>query len=306
MLVAQYDLNDGSGSNIIEKSVDIKTLAKAEPTVNIFKGSVTQTSIGFDISVIDIDGVGRITKLEIIQNGNAQSIADLSTREFKGLLCDNTYTVKVTYTYDLNDGSGSNIIEKSVDIKTLAKAEPTFKFKDMTSDTYAIKGSYDRTDTDKTLLSYSVKLYSGEVLVARNTDMKIEFNSLNSYTKYTVAIEYQFDLNDGKGMQEKRIEYSLNTRPYINVTGFRLANTQDVLYEGCQIFLDAQLDNPDGARVTHAIVNGRKYEIQRIKQCVRAASRKAGGVGLRFTCIIAGGEHYLFYEENYRWFVERK
>ena len=262
MLVAQYDLNDGSGSNIIEKSVDIKTLAKAEPTVNIFKGSVTQTSIGFDISVIDIDGVGRITKLEIIQNGNAQSIADLSTREFKGLLCDNTYTVKVTYTYDLNDGSGSNIIEKSVDIKTLAKAEPTFKFKDMTSDTYAIKGSYDHTDTDKTLVSYSVKLYSGEVLVARNTDMKIEFNSLNSYTKYTVAIEYQFDLNDGKGVQEKRAEYSLNTRPYINVTRLRLANTQDVLYEGCQIFLDAQLDNPDGARVTHAIVNGRKYEIQ--------------------------------------------
>ena len=52
--------------------------------------------------------------------------------------------------------------------------------------------------------------------------------------------------------------------------------------------------------------DGRKYEIQRVKQCVRAASRKAGGVGLRYTCIIAGGEHHLYYEENYRWFVERK
>ena len=52
--------------------------------------------------------------------------------------------------------------------------------------------------------------------------------------------------------------------------------------------------------------DGRKYEIQRIKQCVRAASRKAGGVGLRFTCIIAGGEHYLCSEENFRWFMERR
>lgn len=52
--------------------------------------------------------------------------------------------------------------------------------------------------------------------------------------------------------------------------------------------------------------DGRKFEIQKVKQCVRVASRKAGGVGLRYTCIIAGGENYLYYEENYRWFMERK
>ena len=47
--------------------------------------------------------------------------------------------------------------------------------------------------------------------------------------------------------------------------------------------------------------DGTKYEIERIKHCERAASRKAGGVGLRYTCMIAGSEHYLYYEENYRW-----
>jgi hypothetical protein len=36
----------------------------------------------------------------------------------------------------------------------------------------------------------------------------------------------------------------------------------------------------------------------------RAASLKAGGVGIRYTCLICGGQHYLFYEENYKWFVE--
>lgn len=65
---------------------------------------------------------------------------------------------------------------------------------------------------------------------------------------------------------------------------------------------------PDGQLRSLQVIweDGRKFEIQRVKQCVRAASRKVGGVGLRFTCIIAGGEHYLFYEENYRWFMERR
>ena len=52
--------------------------------------------------------------------------------------------------------------------------------------------------------------------------------------------------------------------------------------------------------------DGRKYEIKRIKHCERAASRKAGGVGIRYTCMIAGSEHYLFYEENFKWFMERR
>lgn len=52
--------------------------------------------------------------------------------------------------------------------------------------------------------------------------------------------------------------------------------------------------------------DGRKFEIDRIKQCVRAASRKAGGVGWRYTCMIRGKEAVLYYEDNFKWFVEAK
>ena len=52
--------------------------------------------------------------------------------------------------------------------------------------------------------------------------------------------------------------------------------------------------------------NGRRYTVDKVTDCVRAASRKAGGTGLRYTCRICGVERYLFYEENYRWFVEAK
>lgn len=52
--------------------------------------------------------------------------------------------------------------------------------------------------------------------------------------------------------------------------------------------------------------DGRKYEIQRIKDVRRAASLKAGGVGMRYTCMIEGKESYLYYEDNNMWFVEAK
>ncbi|NLP47885.1 MAG: hypothetical protein GX345_02960 [Clostridiales bacterium] len=51
--------------------------------------------------------------------------------------------------------------------------------------------------------------------------------------------------------------------------------------------------------------NGEVYEIDKVTEVCKAASLKAGGAGLRFTCRIRGRESYLFLEED-RWFVEAK
>jgi len=65
---------------------------------------------------------------------------------------------------------------------------------------------------------------------------------------------------------------------------------------------------PDGGLKPLSIIweDGRRYEIDKVTDKRRAASLKAGGAGLRFTCMIQGQQTYLFYEENYRWFVEAK
>lgn len=47
------------------------------------------------------------------------------------------------------------------------------------------------------------------------------------------------------------------------------------------------------------------YTIDRVTDVRRAASTKAGGMGIRYTVIINGQRSYLFYEEP-RWFVEAK
>ena len=52
-------------------------------------------------------------------------------------------------------------------------------------------------------------------------------------------------------------------------------------------------------------VDGTVYEIQRIKDIRRTASLKAGGVGLRYTCVINGRDSHLYYEDNNMWFLER-
>ena len=63
----------------------------------------------------------------------------------------------------------------------------------------------------------------------------------------------------------------------------------------------------DGKLIPVMIVweDGHKYRIDRIIKTERCASRKAGGVGIMYTCMIAGHESHLFYEVD-KWFMEKK
>lgn len=49
--------------------------------------------------------------------------------------------------------------------------------------------------------------------------------------------------------------------------------------------------------------DGTVFYIDRVLDIRRAASLKAGGAGIRYTCRINNRETYLFLEEN-KWFVE--
>lgn len=51
--------------------------------------------------------------------------------------------------------------------------------------------------------------------------------------------------------------------------------------------------------------DGTIFEIDRVLDKRRAASLKAGGIGIRYTVRINGKQSYLFYEGP-KWFVEAK
>lgn len=51
--------------------------------------------------------------------------------------------------------------------------------------------------------------------------------------------------------------------------------------------------------------DGRQFDIDKVVDIRKAASLKAGGVGIRYTCRINGNNKHLWLEEN-KWFVELK
>lgn len=76
---------------------------------------------------------------------------------------------------------------------------------------------------------------------------------------------------------------------------------------GTKIYVDVTAEfSKDGILTPKSFVweDGSVYEIQRIKDVRRAASLKAGGAGMRYTCIVDGRESHLFYEDNNMWFME--
>jgi len=80
-----------------------------------------------------------------------------------------------------------------------------------------------------------------------------------------------------------------------------------------KIYVAVNVDHfPDGKMLPCSIIwpeDGRRYSIDRITDIQRAASRKAGGCGLRFTCYFGNKKRYLFLEgdnhENACFFLER-
>ena len=54
---------------------------------------------------------------------------------------------------------------------------------------------------------------------------------------------------------------------------------------------------PEGQLIPRTIIwrDGNRFEIDKVLMCIRRASLKAGGIGMRYTCIIRGQQHYLFY-----------
>ena len=76
---------------------------------------------------------------------------------------------------------------------------------------------------------------------------------------------------------------------------------------GYKVYVDVGAEfSSDGRLLPRYLVweDGRKYQIDRVKSIERCASRRAGGAGILYVCMVCGKPIRLFYEENMRWFVE--
>lgn len=216
-------------------SIEFVTYAKAVPTVEIANVQSTQTAISFELNVTDTDNVGAISKIELLhENAEPITAENLDVREFSGLLCDNNYTIRVTYSYDVNDGKGVQLLYAEKTIKTESKTMPTAR---ITSDpmVYGTKGNcagfdYETTDVDNVGYSKVVLIRDGKddaPLVFLNGE-KV-FENLYNNSKYILRLVYVYDMDDGKGERELVEEKTFTTwrlmPPSIWITS--LAPTKD-------------------------------------------------------------------------------
>ncbi|MBR4055592.1 MAG: leucine-rich repeat domain-containing protein, partial [Rikenellaceae bacterium] len=209
-----YDLNDGTGAHTIVKDLTVKTLAKATPSLALAQTDRSQTDFAFDITVTDIDAVGAITTIELLHGNDAPvPAANLDVRSFDGLLSNNDYTVRVTYTYDLNDGTGAHTIVKELTVKTLAKATPsvTLTQTDLTQTGFAFDLALSDLDNLATITALEWCHGNDEYVACENLDVRA-FEGLLSNNEYTVRVTYTYDLCDGVGLQIATKELAIKTQ----------------------------------------------------------------------------------------------
>lgn len=66
----------------------------------------------------------------------------------------------------------------------------------------------------------------------------------------------------------------------------------------------AKFDSQGNILPLWILFQGKKYQIDKIQFITPAASLKSGGAGLRYTCLIASQQRYLFLEDT-KWFIDK-
>lgn len=109
-----------------------------------------------------------------------------------------------------------------------------------------------------------------------------------------------------RGSLQSETEYRTREEESVRATGHTL--DRDVPDNPWKVYVEVSaVFSPDGKLTPRRIrwIDGRVYTVEKVIDVRRAASLRAGGIGMRYECRIDGKETYLYYERD-RWFVERR
>ncbi len=252
-LIASY-WNDDKTEQI---SITFTTQAKTAPTVSVTNPTKTQTSIGFGISVTDPDQLCTLTKIELVHANGTVEADSLDVRAFENLLSNNDYTVKITYTYDLNDGKGLQTANKTLVIKTKAKVAPVVSLSINNVTETSISYSYTLTDVDSVLATLIVRLLDADGnVIATATDTAGAFEGLTASRKYTVVVEYTFDLNDGVGVRMLTKSISTATVKILSITA-----QVPVINAGASVTIQIKIEDIPNVTLQSVMIDGKEVSL---------------------------------------------
>ena len=234
-----YNLGDGNKDLTVVKTATFTTLKMAVPTVEIVEKDLSAETITFDVVENDVDGIGEVSKIELIHCGEVTEAESTAVRAFRNLLSNNAYTVRVTYTYNLNDGTPNREFTVEKEIVTIAKTIPQISFENVIVTTDGITFDVKEVDLDGDGEITSLQLLKGTEVIASGVDIR-EVQNLLSDNEYSLALTYVYDLNDGKGDITVNREYSFKTfaltRPTVEfgelkATKYTVTGTYEIIDE---------------------------------------------------------------------------
>ncbi len=258
-LVASYR----NGDAVETLSHTFTTSIKAAPSLSITAGEVTHSSLSFDFSLTDPDGIARVSKIELLPEDGQPIVAEsIDVRSFENLFSGTKYTVRVTVIYDRNLGTGERTATESLEISTMAYKVPKITLdKNIAATTSSLQGAFSVKDTDSKALSVQAALYRGDQLIASAPDSPFSFEDLSAFTEYTVKVICTYDLLDGKGEQTAVAEKAVTTLPIFEIQELTIASSTPVALDS-SIQFKATVSNPHGATVTSLVINGHTVPTQ--------------------------------------------
>ncbi len=256
-----YNLNDGNGDQTKAVTKNITTVAKTAPVLTFDTLTSDKVSIQYKVNANDPDAILNITVVELFK-GSERIEENGKAKEgtFKNLLSNTEYIVKVTYTYNLNDGNGDQTEVVTKEITTAAKTAPSVTFGNIQVTDASIIGTFDMEDVDLIGEITSVALCQNGTEVQSSATGQIDFSELASYTDYRIVISYAYDLNDGMGIQTGTASYDVKTLPRLIFNSFSVINTSAVS-EGEIIVLQVNITNPNRVTYQKLVINGQEYPV---------------------------------------------
>jgi len=234
------------------------------PNVTVTITNIGETDVIFTISTTDFDNVGSIASIGIYKDGTlVEELLDNSLRTFTNIRYNSEYTIKVIYEYDYLDGLGIQTVETFTTFTTLPKTgSPTVEITNVVPfDSYI---NFDIVSTDPLMAGQlaGINIYDNQgVLVESLVDLTLRsFVNLNPYTYYTIEVLYEYDFNDGYGLQYIKDTYTVKTNPYFTLNSITVLNTEALIL-GDTLVLQFNVDNPNNIVFTSVNINGLIYPV---------------------------------------------
>ena len=119
--VAEYS----NGNNTESIYIEFTTFAKTAPSFVVKNESITTNSMNAQCDITDVDNILSSYKVELYKDNTFVSDNSDKAIDFTGLDYYTDYAVKISYTYDLNDGNGNQTATYSYAFKTLPYIDVT-------------------------------------------------------------------------------------------------------------------------------------------------------------------------------------